>query len=77
MSQAVDDSLEDVAASRCSQRYCDEIRRQALLRALVGCWVPVQLVVEHDLPVANLSGLSGLVELDVAKLKLARDVSPN
>lgn len=57
--------------------YLREDRRLSLCRGLVGAWVTPRVVAELGLPVKHLRPGSPLVELDVDKLKQARDVSPN
>lgn len=66
-----------IDASAFVRRYMHESQRLSLCRGLVSCYVRPELVVEHDLPVSDLNGPGELVALDVAKLKLAHDVSVN
>jgi hypothetical protein len=59
------------------RRYLAESQRLSLCDGMVACWAPPAFVVEYELPVRNLRGPYGLVEVDVEKLRLARDVSVN
>ena len=60
------------------RRYVAEQQRQGLLRGLVGSWVSGQVAVQHNVPLRSLQDCGmGLMEVDVAKLKVARDVSVN
>lgn len=67
----------DCGQLKAARSYVDESQRLSLCRGLVSCSVPPALAVEHDLPVSNLRGSCGLVDIDVEALKLARDVSAN
>lgn len=59
------------------KRYISESHRLNLCEGLVACYVSPEVAVECSAPVKNLLGPMGTVEIDVEKLKRARDVSVN